>query len=165
MCRHARKTQGGQLVNRAVECCFGCDNQPVLMRYGTFVPRVRTSVNGTFSDSLSTYSASFSRFAEMGLVRVGDVYGLMPSRDASTFSRSIWKGSLTRIASVIPRSCIMSATARIDSTDVRPCVSMRIAVSGTPWRNAYACDASPSLVVSRGPRPPGTMRAAAAPGG
>src|SRR5271170_2687043 len=141
MCRHARKTQGGQLVNRAVMYSYD-------MRYGTFAPRVRTSVIGTLNDSLSTYSASTARFAEMGLVRVGDVYGVIPSRDASTLSRNIWKGSLTRIASRMPRSCIMSATARIDSTDVRPCVSIKIAESGTPCLSAYACDASPSLVVS-----------------
>ena len=49
-------------------------------------------------DSLKIYFQRSSRLGEMGLVWVGDVYGVKPKRLARIRSLSIWNGSLTRRA-------------------------------------------------------------------
>ena len=70
---------------------------------------------GTFQDSASRYSSSSRGFSDMGLVVVGERYAVIPECRASTLSRAMWKGSLTRITVLAFALCIHDATAAIDS--------------------------------------------------
>jgi hypothetical protein len=72
----------------------------------------------------------------MRLHGVGDVYGRRPKREAITWRRSMWNGSLTRTTRRCPFALRMRATLRSDALVVRPFVSIRIALSGTPFRSA-----------------------------
>ena len=56
-------------------------------------------VSGTFTDSLKAYRHDSVGFAEMGLVRVGELRGTRSNRRASMESLNMWNGSLTRITS------------------------------------------------------------------
>src|SRR5919201_2678335 len=55
------------------------------------------SAVGTFMDSLRMYFPCSPTFREIGLVRVGELYGVSPKRRARIARRSMWKGSLTRM--------------------------------------------------------------------
>src|SRR5215210_2948668 len=94
------------------------------------------------------------RLGEMGLVRVGDVYGVNPNRRLRIHSRSIWKGSLTTIAVVYPRAFNIDDTAWSDSRVVRPSFSSSMDLSGTPCFRIYPPLTAASLVVSPKPVPP-----------
>jgi hypothetical protein len=58
----------------------------------------KKKASGALMDSLKIYFQRSSRLGEMGLVWVGDVYGVKPKRLASIRSLSMWNGSLTRRA-------------------------------------------------------------------
>jgi len=89
---------------------------------------------GALTDSLSMYRQRASRFGEIGRVFVGEVKGTNPSRRLRIQSRSMWNGSLTTIAVLIPRSFSICDTVRRDSRVVRPRLSSSIASSGIPRR-------------------------------
>jgi hypothetical protein len=58
----------------------------------------KKKASGALMDSLKIYFQRSSRLGEIGLVWVGDVYGVKPKRLARIRSLSIWNGSLTRRA-------------------------------------------------------------------
>src|ERR1044071_7627282 len=90
----------------------------------------RMKANGAFTDSLKAYFHRSVGLAAIGLVGVGDAYGVSPWRRARIVRRSMWNGSLTSRTSRRPWLAMSAETPAIDSLVVRPSVSSRIDWTG-----------------------------------